>query len=233
MIDCGLDWLDQVSSISPTAIVLTHAHPDHAAGLVRGAPCPVYATRETWALLGQLRIRDRRALVAGRFTIIDDLRFKAFRVEHSRRAPAVGLRICTKESCLVYVPDVAEIPDRPRSLQGIELYIGDGSTVRRSMVRRKHGTLVGHAPITTQLDWCEEAGVRRAIFTHWGSPIVRGNSAGIDAIVRQLGIERSIDARIAVDGLRLSLVRSQQRPRPRPRTTKQVHDRHSKRARNG
>jgi phosphoribosyl 1,2-cyclic phosphodiesterase len=207
MVDCGLDWLHRVNSLSPTAIVLTHAHPDHAAGLARGAPCPVYATSETWALLGQLPVRDRCTLSAGRFSTIDHLRFKAFPVEHSHRAPAVGLRICTGESCLVYVPDVVEIPDRPRPLRGIDLYIGDGSTVRRSMARRKHGTLIGHAPITTQLNWCEEAEVRHAIFTHWGSPIVRGN-AKIDEIVRHLGIERGIDAQVAVDGLRLFLGRS-------------------------
>jgi hypothetical protein len=73
------------------------------------------------------------------------------------------------------------------------------------MARRKHGTLIGHAPITTQLDWCEEAEVRHAIFAHRGSPIVRGNVAKIDAIVRHLGIERGIDAQVAVDGLRLFL----------------------------
>ena len=29
MIDCGLDWLGKVHRLSPAAIVLTHAHPDH------------------------------------------------------------------------------------------------------------------------------------------------------------------------------------------------------------
>lgn len=47
MIDCGTDWLGRLCAIAPTAIVLTHAHPDHASGLAEGAPCPVYATKET------------------------------------------------------------------------------------------------------------------------------------------------------------------------------------------
>jgi glyoxylase-like metal-dependent hydrolase (beta-lactamase superfamily II) len=30
VIDCGLDWLGKLKRVRPTAIVLTHAHPDHA-----------------------------------------------------------------------------------------------------------------------------------------------------------------------------------------------------------
>ena len=33
MIDCGLDWLRKLRRLRPDAIVLTHAHPDHAWGL--------------------------------------------------------------------------------------------------------------------------------------------------------------------------------------------------------
>ena len=62
MIDCGADWLGRLPSVAPTAIVLTHAHPDHAAGLVEGAPCPVYATKETFDLLDRYPIRDRREM---------------------------------------------------------------------------------------------------------------------------------------------------------------------------
>src|SRR5688572_4404144 len=62
MIDCGADWLRLFTRLAPTAIVLTHAHPDHAAGLTRGAPCPVYATGKTWKLLSTWPIRDRRMM---------------------------------------------------------------------------------------------------------------------------------------------------------------------------
>ena len=51
MIDCGADWLGRLGAVAPTAIVLTHAHLDHAGGLAEGAPCPVYATGKTQSLL--------------------------------------------------------------------------------------------------------------------------------------------------------------------------------------
>jgi glyoxylase-like metal-dependent hydrolase (beta-lactamase superfamily II) len=48
MIDCGADWLGMIESVSPHAIFLTHAHPDHAWGLAEGTGCPVCAPDERW-----------------------------------------------------------------------------------------------------------------------------------------------------------------------------------------
>jgi hypothetical protein len=79
------------------------------------------------------------------------------------------------------------------------------------MVRVKEGTLIGHAPITTQLDWCARAHLHRAIFTHCGSPIVRGDPRALDAIIRSLGRQYGIDARLASDGDRLSFPGSDER----------------------
>jgi glyoxylase-like metal-dependent hydrolase (beta-lactamase superfamily II) len=55
MIDAGLDWLGKLKRVDPSAIVLTHAHPDHAWGLKRGAPCPVYAPQKTWQAPAQTK----------------------------------------------------------------------------------------------------------------------------------------------------------------------------------
>ena len=208
MIDCGADWLHRLRSLAPTAIVLTHAHDDHAAGLAKGAPCPVYATAATWKVLSHLPIIDRRTMPSRKALQIDGVRFSAVSVMHSLRAPAVGYRVSSQQRCFFYLPDVAKLPNAARALRRIDLYIGDGATVMRSMVRRKGSALVGHAPIIEQLDWCAKAHVWWVFFTHCGSPIVRSSARAAESLVGGLGREHGIKARIACDGDRLSLRRA-------------------------
>jgi len=205
MIDCGADWLGRVRRLAPTAIVLTHAHADHAAGLAKGAPCPVFATTETWSLIDRFPIADRHVVRAKAPFTIGRLRFEAVPVEHSLRAPAVGYRVSHGRTALFYVPDVAALPDAAKVLRGIWLYVGDGATVTRSMVRKRDHHAIGHAPITAQLRWCAEAGVSRAIFTHCGSGIVRSEPRAIAGKVRRLGEEQGVTATLARDGMVLSL----------------------------
>ena len=97
MVDCGAGWSHRLRSLAPTAIVLTHAHDDHAAGLAKGAPCPVYATAATWKVLSYLPIIDRRTMPSRKALQIDGVRFSAVSVMHSLRAPAVGYRVSSKQ----------------------------------------------------------------------------------------------------------------------------------------
>jgi len=205
MVDCGADWLKGLRRVAPTAIVLTHGHSDHAFGLVGGAPCPVYATAETFALIADYPLPDRRIVATRAPFRIGGVRFEAFPVDHSLRAPAVGYRVTADRATFFYVPDLAAIPDQAAALRGVALYIGDGATVVRSMVRKRDHVLIGHAPIAAQLAWCGEEGVRRAIFTHCGSGIVGGDGRKIAARVRRLGAAQGVAARLAYDGMTLAL----------------------------
>lgn len=185
---------------APRCIVLTHAHPDHAFGLADGAACPVFATEETQRNLATFPIADRRVVTPGKPFWLVGFRFEAFPLEHSLRAPAVGYRISAGRGSIFYSPDVAWIPNRRKALGGIDNYVGDGATVSRPMVRKSNSRLYGHASIHTQIGWCAKEGVTRAIFTHCGSGIVGGDGRRLGALVRRMGRERGIEARIAHDG---------------------------------
>jgi len=205
LVDCGADWAGRIEALRPTAIVVTHGHPDHAWGLANGAPCPVYATAKTWQLLAAYPISKRQIMPERKPIHVCGISFEAFPVEHSIRAPAVGYRIAANRRSAFYVPDVVAICDPAAALRGIDLYIGDGATVTRPIIRRRGAVRIGHTPIRTQLDWCRAQLVRRAIFTHCGSQIVGGDERVLGALVRRLGRERGVEARIAHDRIGLSL----------------------------
>jgi phosphoribosyl 1,2-cyclic phosphodiesterase len=205
MIDCGIDWLGKLKRLSPNAIVLTHAHPDHAWGLKRGAPCPVYATEKTWQELRHYPIRDRHVIKERRPTKICGITFEAFQVEHSILSPAVGYRVSAGRARIFYAPDVIFIHERGAALKDVQIYIGDGATVMRSFIRKRGKALIGHSPVRTQLTWCQKEGVPRAIITHCGSEIVAADERKISELIRAMGKERGVDTRIAYDGMKLTL----------------------------
>lgn len=205
MIDAGEDWLGHIRDVHPDAIVLTHAHPDHAWGLRDGAPYPVYATEAAWETIDAYPLEHRHTVRPREPIELEGIVFEAFPVEHSTVAPAVGYRLSAGRVTVFYVPDVVYINDRSNALKGVRLFVGDGASIKRALVRKRGDNLVGHASIQTQLTWCKKEGVPRAVFTHCGSPIVAGDERRVGPQIRRLGVERGVEVELAHDGMEIVL----------------------------
>jgi phosphoribosyl 1,2-cyclic phosphodiesterase len=212
LIDCGEDWLAALPALAPAAILLTHAHPDHAGGLARGAPCPVLGPGHVLDAVRSTPSIERVALPVRTPRRVCGVTVEAFPVVHSLRAPAVGYRLVCGRRRVFYVPDVVSIVDERRALARLDLYIGDGAALVRPILRYRDGTPIGHTSILDQLDWCARNRVPRAVFTHCGSAIVRSDPRVVEPRVEAMGRAVGVDARLAHDGMSLTLA---SRPRPR------------------
>lgn len=178
--DFGQNRKGRLGKIAPDGIFVSHGHPDHAWGLAEGTEAPVLASDATHALMADFPISRRVVLTPRLAEPIGPFRVTSYPVLHSVRCPGVAARIDTPEGDVVYSGDLVsfESPgDASAALEGVRLYVGDGSTLTGSLVRRHTtGMLLGHTTIRAQLGWLARAGVPRAVFSHFGEePIAMGD----------------------------------------------------------
>lgn len=204
LLDAGADWLRFIRTIRVDGLLLTHAHPDHVGGLARGTSSMVYATQDTFNRIAKMPLKQRRVIHDQQEFIIGPFHITPYAVEHSMRAPAVAYRIRAGKHTIFYAGDLVHIYAQHKALQNVDLYIGDGASITRSIIRLHGSYRMGHASIAQQLYWCAQAQISHAIFTHCGSQLVR---LGLEAAERvaELGVHYAVKADVANDGMELKL----------------------------
>jgi ribonuclease BN (tRNA processing enzyme) len=208
LIDCGKDWLGRIFKLKPKphAILITHGHNDHVEGLKNGAPCPVYATQESWLIMKNYAIKDRYLIVPHNVFSIAGFSVEPFMVRHAISAPAVGYRISDTKKTVFYISDLVNIKQEKKALHAVDAYIGDGAIITRPLlVKKKKGTYIGHSPISKQVAWCAKNNVPSAIFTHCGSEIVTGDEQLITEKIESIAQKYAINVQLAYDGMKIKV----------------------------
>ena len=201
--DFGENRRGLLPRICPDAIVVSHAHPDHAWGLAEGTGAPVYASRITHDLLREFPLARRIVVGPGRRRKAGPFALTLFPVVHSVRCPGSAIRLEAEGQALLYSGDVVSFPEPEPAFARAALYVGDGSTLTGSLVRRhQSGALVGHTTVRAQLGWLGRHAVPRAIFAHFGKgPIEMGDEA-LRKRIAELAHEKApgCEVAIATDG---------------------------------
>ncbi|HEX9303544.1 MAG TPA: MBL fold metallo-hydrolase [Thermoanaerobaculia bacterium] len=206
--DFGENRRGLLEKIRPDAIFVSHAHPDHSWGLEEGTSATLYASEITHSLTEKFPILNRVILEPGKRVSVGPLRLTAFPVVHSVRCPCVAARLEISSRVLVYSGDIVSFESPEDALSGADVYVGDGSTLKGSLVRRHpSGALLGHTTMRAQLGWLAKYGIRRAVFSHFGKgPIEMGEEALAEALGK-LASERFAECEVtpAWDGLTLEI----------------------------
>jgi len=174
LIDYGRKHPLELGEIKADAILITHAHPDHYIWLEQDIKTliPTYLTEKT-VNYGKYKPINCKIIQNNQIFQIGPLEIIPYPVLHSLRCPTVGFKIKTLEKfCLVYNPDVVDIVEKDKILTGVNLFIGDGSSWKINLVRRRDSQFFGHTRITTQLNWCKRFKIKDSIFTHLGKELL-------------------------------------------------------------
>ena len=168
---CGIGRVD--------ALLFTHAHADHVAGLddvrilsrILGAPIPAYATAEVWDELQQRfayafrpwkggffgrPVMETTEIIPGQSFQISGLNILPIAQDHGYTS-SLGLRV----GDIAYCTDVVRLDETAlAALRGVKTFIVDCFTPARD-----HPT---HAGLPTVVNWVETLRPARTILTHMG-----------------------------------------------------------------
>jgi len=185
-------------------VLITHAHPDHSHGLAKNRVL-VYLTKRSFndLLKGNIELENVKFVVPRKDYRIGTLLFEFFPIFHSVKYPAYGIFFELEGKRIGYFPDICAFrtsKERDRILSGLDLYIGDGSTITKDLIRRhkETGEIFGHAKIQTQVKWCEKNQVPIAIFTHFGKEAVEKDERELEALLQ--GYSEKVKVLVAKDG---------------------------------
>ena len=161
LVEFGKDKTEEdLAHIKPDWIVISHAHPDHAFGLLKVHPdVPVYMSQKSINVLRQKEgfsienVKSFGRNVSGPLKLDKVFKIEVYPVEHSIRAPAVSMKIYCEGKTIFYSGDIAHDPMIIDHLKDVDLYIGDGSYLEKGNIRKKDGNLIGHASIRTPVSY--------------------------------------------------------------------------------
>jgi len=187
-------------NLSPTAILITHLHPDHAFFVREPGPVevPLYAPEP---------YKSMDILIPGEEFRIGEYTLRAIPVHHSKLVHSLAYRVEKDGQKFLYTGDIIWIDKKYHHLLGdLDLVITDGSYFRKGgMIRRdeKTGQIFGHNGIPDLLQLFSVF-TRHILLVHFGSWFF-GDVAGSEEKLVQLGKRMEMEVQVGYDGMEIDL----------------------------
>lgn len=206
LIDWGVSHKDEKLP-DVDIVLLTHCHPNHSGAADKLVHKKTIMNKTTAAKLRKIPFEDVEVINDNEIKdfVFGPFKITAFPAMHSIIYPMTCYKV-KGDSTIAYCPDVLWIRKRTKLLKGVDIYIGDGSSVSRSVVRearKEQHEVFGHASILAQLKWCKIEDIPRAIFTHFGEEVIKeGGEKTIELLEPKF--KNGVVFKFAYDGLNIN-----------------------------
>jgi len=229
LLDMGHEDLAQRIQEKLNAVCLTHAHHDHVDGLAKlPKDVPLLMHRKTWGNLMEYQpdlakeLSEREVHLYNCYNVIKvgDAKVRWLPVTHSNKFHTYALRL---DRNILYSPDLGEIEDQ--WLKGISVWIIDGESLKRDVVKEKGEEEARHQSIMHSLKQAKQAEIPQVIVTHIGHIGIKSDDlpSTLTALAKEVGYEGHIIA--AMDGFTIPLggikkseeIEQEERPLPEPK----------------
>ncbi|MCK4697988.1 MAG: hypothetical protein KAT53_06775, partial [Dehalococcoidia bacterium] len=213
----GISGMLGLKKVKPNYVLLEHVHDDVMGGLheLRQLNPVVFATKPAWDYLRR-HYRDlsgekgrfeeiypfKRYIIKDRPFRLGPFTVKGVKVQHAKPGDpkALGFRIDMGSKILWHCSDVYRIPNYKKVLKDVDIFIGDGASLKREIVQRHGGkTAYGHTSIEKQIKWAQEAEIPRIYFTQIGH--IEKTHADLDDTLREM----APNAQALFDGAEIGL----------------------------
>jgi len=194
------------------AIFTSHAHPDHIDGLAnQDLNIPVYVSRDTAKSLRKERDRFLfrwRVFRRGTRQVLEGLPIIPYSITHSLLAPMTGFFVKTEPSIWI-ATDYIHLTRYWKKLRGLDVWVGDGASLTRPLVKRREtgdGIEVwGHTPLEAQFKQARRLGAKLFVVTHYGEWATRISRRELVRKLDWLGKRIGVRVVAGKDGLVLDL----------------------------
>lgn len=168
-IDFGRSFLNK----EPKAefLLITHLHPDHIGGITSSIKAKVIAPREIADELEKKKDIKVIKIEKNRVYDINGFKVKAIEIAHSPKYKTFAYLIKSEGKNILVAPDVLNI--KKKYLKNIDVYIGDGATLEKPIVRKTEKGPFGHTSIINQIKKVKKYSPNAIlIFSHLGQDVI-------------------------------------------------------------
>lgn len=175
LLDFGASWQGKLKFINPDYIWISHVHLDNALGLKgEETSIPVFMSKGINDKLLENQFPLKNCQI-----VKDNFKFGSIKAQEISN----GLVIETDEGKIGYFPDASDIPDKS-ILEGLSIYIGDGSSLTKDIVKNVKKKKIGHKSMITQL---KQTPTTKIIFTNFGEEAIEMKHEELVEKISELG----------------------------------------------